>query len=415
MNTTLIVDPVLKELRTYEELGAQMEGPTVSVVRWLRPRGLADACFGVVAAMVVGASQTLLDEDLSEGEIRALGVDPNLVGVAEKHTVPEGGSRGLQQRLRVALESSTARFTLYTSGSTGLPKAVAHSLAGLSRALRLGAGHERDVWGFAYNPTHIAGLQVMLQALFNGNPMVNLFGLPREEALGRMREHGVTHISATPSFYRLLFPADRPLTEVRSVTLGGERSDAALLSRLRGLFPQARLRNIYASTEAGTLLSADGEVFEIPERLRSMVRVSEGRLEVHQALLGDFPGRSAVTDGWYATGDVVEVVSEAPVKFRIVGRDRNWINVGGLKVNPSEVEAILEQHPAVREARVFGQPNSVLGQLVCAEIVLTGEEYGECELRAYLGSRLQAFKVPRVVRVVSELTRTRTGKLKRDV
>jgi hypothetical protein len=90
----------------------------------------------------------------------------------------------------------------------------------------------------------MAGVQVFLQALFNRNLLVNLFGLPSEDALRLLGEHGVTHLSATPSFYRLLLPANTILPEVRAVTLGGERTDASLLERLRPLFPNARFRNV---------------------------------------------------------------------------------------------------------------------------------------------------------------------------
>jgi len=256
-------------------------------------------------------------------------------------------------------------------------------------------------------------VQVFLQAFFNANPLVNLFQLSREEALSVLIECGVTHLSGTPSFYRLMLPADRPMPWVRAVALGGERSEPLLMARLAEAFPNARIRNYYASTEAGTVLAAPGELFEIPDAMRGVVRLRHARLELHTSLLGEFTASDSVTDGWFATGDVVEIASEEPLRFRFIGHDRDWINVGGNKVDPAEVEDALLGAPGVREARVFGRRNSVVGQLLCAELV-TGPKPDEAALRAHLGARMQAFKVPRLFSYVDRLERTRTGKLKRE-
>jgi acyl-coenzyme A synthetase/AMP-(fatty) acid ligase len=305
-------------------------------------------------------------------------------------------------------------LTLSTSGSTGLPKQVEHSLGGLTRFLREGERHAKDVWGLAYNPTHIAGVQVILQAFFNGNAIIQLLGRDRDAAVSWIEAFGVTHVSATPSFYRLLLPAGRTLNGVRAVTLGGERADAALIDRLGRFFPHARIRNLYASTEAGTLFATEGEIFEVPPALAGLVRLRGPELELHRSLLGEFAGRAGPggVEPWYATGDVTEIVSDNPLRFRILGREREWVNVGGQKVNPGEVESVLLACPGIREARVHGRPNSVLGQLLCAEVVSEGD-LDEPELRRLLSERLQAVKVPRLIKRVPSLARTRTGKISR--
>ena len=201
------------------------------------------------------------------------------------------------------------------------------------------------------------------------------------------------------------------MPRVRSVSLGGETSNRALHARLREIFPHAKLHNIYASTEAGTLLEADGEEFALPAHLEGKVNLRENRLHVHRSLLGHFAGNTATPeDEWYDTGDAVEIVSENPLRFRFAARLREWINVGGNKVNPHEVEEVLREHPAVRDARVFGRPNAVLGQLLCAEVIASEPPPSEVELRQFATGRLQPFKIPRMVRFVSRLSSTRTGK-----
>ena len=151
----------------------------------------------------------------------------------------------------------------------------------------------------------------------NGNPLVDLWGKARNEQAMLIERHGVTHLSATPSFYRLLLPLERPNPVVRRVSLGGEGSDEDLRARLRAAFPNAKISNIYASTEAGSLFISEGGVFTVPEGLVSQVRVREGALELHRSLLAEFTDGAA--GDWYATGDQVEIVADAPLAFRLVG------------------------------------------------------------------------------------------------
>ncbi len=472
---------------TYGEL---LDAVNRGAVRPLcQPASTRDALLEIAMALAHGAELTLFDRDFSGQELAALGfsreaVDGETVnrrqtdwpqegakdargeGASEPAGLQEGGTGKitLEALMRAAAGGSQARLGLFTSGSTGLPKLVWQTAANLSRTVRVSPRHAEAVWAFAYNPTHMAGIQVYLQALANGSTLVDVYGLERAAVLAAIERHGITHISATPSFYRLLLPVEHPLSGVRSVTLGGESSDAKLLDRLRGLFPNARFHNIYASTEAGALLAAEGDVFAIAAGLEDKVAVRDGRLRVHRSLLGEFanaafptppvtgdqlsgigspptekplqptsnfqqqitntpePTTSAAAADWYDTGDVVEIVSEAPLRFRIVARERDWVNVGGSKVNPREVEAVLEEHPLVRQARVFGRTNSVTGHLLCAEIVAEQDQrpgtkdqrLTEAELREWLGARLQPFKVPRLIRFVDDIAQTRTGKVSRS-
>jgi acyl-coenzyme A synthetase/AMP-(fatty) acid ligase len=392
---------------TYADLGRRLAATDHAPV--LRPDSTADALVGLVVAMVRQAPLRLVDGDFSAAELANLGVTDVQLAARSPLTSPMPASLAEAQ----ALARAAAGFTLslYTSGSTGLPKQVTHRRETLARTLREGPRHAGDVWALAYNPTHIAGIQVALQAFSNGNTLVDVFGLDRAATQDRLRRWAVTHVSATPTFYRLLLPLEAPLPSVRSLTLGGERADPDLIGRLKAAFPVARLHNLYASTEAGTLLVADGELFGIHPAVEGKVRVEDGQLLVARALLATFEGRQIEGD-WYPTGDRVEIASDSPLRFRILGRTGDSINVGGAKVDPGEVEAALRAFPGVVEARVFGRPNSVVGTLLCAEYT-SPEALAEPDLRSHLASRLQAHKVPRLIKRVETLAKTRTGKLSR--
>lgn len=395
---------------SYAELLQRLNTSPRTFCPRLQPSSTRQVLEALVDALVSDLELTLFDSDFSQAELEALGVSRQVLEQSIPN--PRVGPRSREALRDAASGRSKARLGLFTSGSTGLPKLVWQPAANLARAVRVSPKHANSVWALAYNPTHVAGIQVALQALANGCPMLDVFGLDRPGVLAALRRHAVTHISATPSFYRLLLPVEEPVPSVRSVTLGGEAADAGLLTKLAVLFPQARFHNVYASTEAGTLLVADGEVFAIAPGLEGKVRVLDGTVRVHQSLLGDFAG--VVRDReWYDTGDRVEVVSTEPLRFRIVARERDWINVGGSKVNPQEVEGVLHEHPSIVQARVFGRKNSVLGHILCAEVVTRGALPAEAELREFAAGRLQPFKVPRIIRFVNELGTTRTGKLLR--
>lgn len=116
---------------------------------------------------------------------------------------------------------------------------------------------------------------------------------------------------------------------------------------------------------------------------------------------------------WYHTNDLIELIEKDPLKFRFLSRKSEMINVGGYKVNPSEVEEVVHSIPGVKEVKVYAKSNSVLGNIVCCDIVST-TKLEETAIRLYLQTKLQEYKIPRIIKFVNALETTRTGKLKRN-
>ena len=313
------------------------------------------------------------------------------------------------------LAASDCRMGLFTSGTTGRPKLVQHSPATLLRAVRTGPRYQAHVWGLAYHPAHFAGLQVFFQAVCNANPLVQLYGHDADTQHDAIERHAITHLSGTPTLMRLLAGSGRVHARVHSITLGGEAADPILLEQLKAVFPQAKLRNVYASTEVGSLLACDGELFRVPEQLRGLIDVMDGELVVHRSLLADSL-QATVADEFYRTGDCVQVVDAQPLTFRFLSRRSDFINVGGFKVNPHEVEQRLRQMPEVLEAVVYGTANSVTGNLVSCDLVLKAEaQLTVAELRRRLSGELADYEIPRFVRIVADLPQTATGKRMRGL
>ena len=327
------------------------------------------------------------------------------------------------------LESrSTIRLT--TSGTTGTSKSVFHTIKTLTRGVRVGPHHENDVWALAYPIGHLSGIQVLFQALCNRNTIVQLFGLPPEACHFAIERYSLTHLSCTPTFLKLLAGGAHSHSTVRRLTTGGERYEKSTTQTMSRLFPNAKHRNIYALTEVGNLLIANGEEFSIPAELKSLVRIMNGNLAIHQSLMAisikphelrdeneSFQSNQSsheIDTEWYVTGDLVEVISDAPLTFKFLARDDDIINVGGYKVVPQQVEAKLIAFPAIQQAVVFGKKNSVTGQfVVCKVVVEPGYDFDPVTIRQQLAKRLPRYAVPRVFAVVDSLPMTSTGKLSR--
>lgn len=362
----------------------------------------------LVKALASSKPLVLLDSDINTNEID--GLDVSKVNMAE--SIPPLSCAGMDEVLAM-VQNSKSKITIFTSGTTGQPKEVVHSISTLTRSVRVGEKYRNQTWAYAYNPTHMAGLQVFFQAFENLNTLVNVFNQPREYVYHQIQENAITHISATPTFYRLLLPYERAYENVVRVTLGGEKSDQHLYDSIKKIFPNARINNVYASTEAGTLFAAKGDCFQIPELTRDKYKVVDGELLIHKSLLGS-SSSFKFTEDFYHSGDLIEWVDETAGLFRFKSRKNELINVGGYKVNPNEVETAIMDIEGVKQAMVYGRANSILGNVLCAEVVLEpGSEMQELDIKKHLNALLQDFKIPRKIKFVDEISLTRTGKKKR--
>ncbi|HUP80242.1 MAG TPA: hypothetical protein VM260_16930, partial [Pirellula sp.] len=177
--------------------------------------------------------------------------------------------------------------------------------------------------------------------------------------------------------------------------------------------PNAEYRNVYASTESGSLLISHGDSFQIPANLTDRVKVANGQLVIHRSLMAESL-RGESQDEFFVTGDCVEVVSIEPLTLRITTRKNDWINVGGYKVNPYEIEALLVAVEGVADARVFGRKNSVTGNIVCCEIVRSAYAVVTiAAIRKRLEEFVPSYKIPRIFDFVKAIAKTHSGKKNR--
>ena len=313
---------------------------------------------------------------------------------------------------------------LFTSGSTGQPKGVVHDFGRLLTKFQTRRPALRTLNFLLFD--HWGGLNTLLHCLANGSPVV----LPENrtpshicELLERFR---VELLPASPTFLNMLLlskaHAGRDLSALRLITYGSEPMPTATLAGLRTAFPNVELRQTYGLIELGVLraksLSSEslwvkvgGEGYEL--------RVVDGILQIKAdaAMLGYLNAPSPFTDdGFFVTGDRVELNGEY---MRFLGRDSELINVGGQKVFPAEVEAVLLECELVEDTVVYGQRHPITGAIVCADVQLRGtqnETEARRAIKRFCGAKLEPFKVPVKIQFVrgglhsDRLKRLRTGR-----
>ncbi len=335
-----------------------------------------------------------------------------------------------QKAERHAGADCLTEWVLLTSGTTGRPKLVVHTFASLTRAIQEeGPSASGVVWSTFYDIRRYGGLQIFLRAALSGTSLVlSSAHEPTDHFLTRAAAHGVTHISGTPSHWRrAAMSSNAALINPAYVRLSGEIADQAILNYLQALYPGAKIAHAFATTEAGVLFAVnDGLTGFAAEILATTpnveMKIENGSLLVRsnrtaRCYVGDGPAlRDA--DGFVNTGDVLE---ERQGRYYFAGRGDGIINVGGLKVHPEEVEAVINGHPEVRMSLVRKKKSAILGSMVVADVVLkTTAVTTTGEIGALHGDILQlcresldVHKVPAAINFVSTLPMGESGKLVR--
>ena len=356
--------------------------------------------------------------------------------------------------------SHATEWILLTSGTSGPPKLVVHTLASLTSAFAqrhaasagrraadasaasevggaAGAAHQAaaaPVWSTFYDIRRYGGLQILLRALAGATLLIDSSRAALPERLARAGAAGVTHLTGTASHWRaVLMSGAASRVAPRYVRLSGEIADQGILDALRAAYPQARIAHAFASTEAGVAFEVQDGYAGFPAAWVgageapggvAQLRIADGSLRVRSAgtaarYLGSAAPALRDAEGFVDTGDRVELREG---RYYFLGRSGGIINVGGLKVHPEEVEAVINAHPWVRLSRVRARRSPITGSLVAAEVVRAehgpGPAPSDAELSAQLQERcrgaLAAHKVPAVVQFVPSLPLSAAGKLVRS-
>lgn len=296
-------------------------------------------------------------------------------------------------------------LVLFSTGTTGRPKAILHDMSAFLTRFETPRPTLRTMAFLLFD--HIGGINTLFHTMFNGGILVTPGDRSISGVLGASRDHGVEVLPTTPTFLRMmlmsgLVPEAVPDT-LKIVTYGTERMDQVTLNLLCEQLPWVDFRQTFGMSELGILRvksRARDSLFMKIGGEGVKTRIADSVLEIWSPtrMMGYLNAESPFdAEGWYRTGDLVDVEGEC---VRVIGRDSEVINVGGLKFMPSEVERVVLEYPGISLVAVTGKSNPLTGEHV--ELLVqpaAGGAFDEQGLREFLEHRLPKHMLPRKVTI----------------
>lgn len=328
----------------------------------------------------------------------------------ELHTSMEALSNPLYQELKSACHSG---LVLFSSGITGEPKSMLHDLHILIESYRKDT--VKDISSIIFLTfDHIGGIDTMLSLLSIGGTLV----VPDEKdpayICSLIEKFRVNTLSGSPTFLNLMVLSESykkyDLSSLRIIGFGAEQMPEFLYRKLQTIFPGVQLQQKFGTTETNAIRVKNHPVENLFMKIEDPnieYRFVDGELQLKSKtqILGYLNSSSErITDGWFRTGDIVELKDDG--YFRIIGRKKEIINVGGEKVFPVEVENVIMQVKGVTDCAVFGSPNLITGETVIAEATValgTDPSIIKAEIRQLCSKLLDPYKRPSKLKIVDSI------------
>lgn len=299
---------------------------------------------------------------------------------------------------------------LFSSGSTGKPKAMIHNLDNLIDSYRDKKAKSMNMLVFLMFD-HIGGLNTVFNALSMGATLI----IPKEKdaknICALIEKYKIVVLPSSPTFLNLILISGEhknyDLSSLRMITYGTETMPQSLLDKLKEAFVKVKFLQTFGTSETGistTSSQSSGSLFMKLEDINCEYKIVENELWLRSStqVLGYLNAsmESFTNDGWFKTGDLVEVDGEY---IKIIGRSKEVINVGGQKVLPSEVESVILTLDAVDDVMVYGEANAITGQSVVCDVVLNrAVENIKKTIRLFCRDKIEAYKIPTRVNVVEK-------------
>ena len=309
--------------------------------------------------------------------------------------------------------SKCAGLILFSSGSTGAPKAMIHNLDTLVDSYGYKKQKQINMLVFLMFD-HIGGINTMLNILSMNATMIIPQNRNADDICKLIEEYKIAVLPSSPTFLNLILInrsyEKYDLSSLRMITYGTETMPEGLLGRLKAVFSKVKFLQTFGTSETGIAAtsskSSNSTFMKIDdENLEYKIVDNELWLRSKTQILGylNRSMESFTNDGWFKTGDLVELDNEGFIK--IIGRNKEIINVGGQKVLPSEVESVLLGMDEIEDCLVYGEQNAITGQSVSCDVVLkSGVEADGLKIlvRKFCKDKLDNFKIPTRVNVVQK-------------
>ena len=309
--------------------------------------------------------------------------------------------------------SKCAGLILFSSGSTGAPKAMIHNLDTLVDSY--GDKKQKQINMLVFLMfDHIGGINTMLNILSMNATMIIPQNRNADDICQLIEEYKIAVLPSSPTFLNLILInrsyEKYDLSSLRMITYGTETMPEGLLGRLKAVFSKVKFLQTFGTSETGIAAtsskSSSSTFMKIDdENLEYKIVDNELWLRSKTQILGylNRSMESFTNDGWFKTGDLVELDNEGFIK--IIGRNKEIINVGGQKVLPSEVESVLLGMDEIEDCLVYGEQNAITGQSVSCDVVLKHgiDDSGfKILVRKFCKDKLDNFKIPTRVNVVQK-------------
>ena len=306
-------------------------------------------------------------------------------------------------------------IVLFSSGTTGAPKVMVQDLTKLMENFAPPRRQKKLRFLVFLMFDHIGGLNTILGCMNNGSTAVIPKDRNPENIISIIEEKRVQVLPTSPTFLNLMLQVEnfetRDLSSLRLVTYGTERMPEELLNRLNQRISGVKFLQTFGTSETGILKtvskSSNSLFFKIVNDDVDYKIVNNQLLLKTKTSVQGYKNQQSdqfLSDGWFATGDLVEEDGEGNIK--IVGRINDVINVGGQKVLPIEVEKAINAVEGVIDASVFGKANAITGQMVCANVVVN-PNFDPSEVKRNIKKtcqeRLDKFKRPVKISISKEI------------
>jgi len=311
------------------------------------------------------------------------------------------------------IKDDRSGLVLFSSGSTGKPKAMLHDLDNLMQGYRGKKQKEINTLIFL-TFDHIGGIDTLLRLFSIGGTITIPASRQPEEISRLIGKHQVNVLPSSPTFLNLLLLSGLhqkyDLSSLKIIAFGAEPMPESLLRRLKGIFPDVELQQKFGTSETNAIRvksrSSDSLFMKLDDpNLEYKVINDELWLKSKTQVLGylNAPMDDFTEDGWFKTGDLVETSEDGYIK--IIGRNKEIINVGGEKVLPSEVESVLLEMDEFNDVMVYGEENQITGENVAVEVVLKQDidkREAKKAIRKFCRDKLDSYKIPTKIMIVDQ-------------
>ena len=305
---------------------------------------------------------------------------------------------------QLKINSKDKFFKVQTSGTSSFQKNINVNLSNCIRHVKY--SKEKRTWALCYPYGSFASTQVFFQSFLNLEKLVYCFGESYKRIIDLLIGEKITNLTCTPSFLNMiLINSTKKISSIKSITVGGERLSINICKNYKSIFFNSKLINIYSSTETGSLLYSKDNYFQIPERYKELIKIVNDEIIFHKSLL-NHAKENKVENDWFYSGDIVKNLNKNTFEF--ISRKSSFLNTGGYKVNLDEIEEKINLTSGIIDAHVYGKENSILGTIICADIVSNYKSVKEIKL--ILNNKLDKYKVPKIINIVKEIKLEKSGK-----